>query len=285
MRGDPALANEEARKSKSRVRILYLLCALLALHPVFIWMARRAVDGSDEPWGLFALCGAIVVVTRSARQEELVENPNFWSFPSVLLLYIVSLWWFSPLPRALIAMTALALLCMSLFQRNRFNLGLVVLFWLSLPLMASLQFYGGYPLRVLVAELAGHLLRLSGEPVTRVGVHLQQGGHVVSVDAACSGLKMLWSGGVATALLVSWFSLPPLRALAALTSAAAILIVANVFRAAALFQWEVRHEQWMHLPLAHLVHSAIGLVLFAFAVMGIHQSTRFFQGARTCSNA
>ena len=267
------------------MRLLYLLSALLALHPVFIWMARRAVDGSDEPWGLVALGGAIVVVTRSAPPTMVAEKPHLWPFLSVLSLYVASLWWFSPLPRALIAMSALALLCMSLFQGNRFNLGLLVLLWLSLPLMASLQFYGGYPLRILVAELASHLLRLSGEPVSSVGVHLQQGTEVVSVDAACSGLKMLWSGGVAAALLVSWFSLPPLRAFAALASAALILVVANVFRAAALFQWEVRHEQWMHLPLAHLVHSAIGLVLFTLAVLGIHQSTRFFQGVRTCSNA
>lgn len=267
------------------MRLSVLLVALLALHPVFAWIARRAVDGSDEPWGLLALCGTLIIVTRSALREPRQAEPRLWATSLVFALYTVSLWWFSPLPRAILAMSALSLLSMSLFQESRFNLGLLVLFWLSLPLMASLQFYGGYPLRLLVAELACHLLRLSGEPVTRIGVNLQHGADLVSVDAACSGLKMLWTGGVATAFLVGWFALPPLRALAALTSASVILILANVFRATALFQWEVRHEQWAHLPFADAVHPAIGLVLFAVALMSIHQTTQFFQRTRSCWNA
>ena len=45
-----------------------------------------------------------------------------------------------------------------------FHAGLFGLFYLSLPTIATLQFFGGYPLRVVVAELTAPILRMQALP-------------------------------------------------------------------------------------------------------------------------
>ncbi|WP_034923523.1 archaeosortase/exosortase family protein, partial [Candidatus Accumulibacter vicinus] len=58
----------------------------------------------------------------------------------------------------------------------------------------SLQFYGGYPLRVLAGSLAVALLQLNGLAVERAGAVLLWDGRQIAIDAPCSGLRMLWAG-------------------------------------------------------------------------------------------
>ena len=73
---------------------------------------------------------------------------------------------------------------------------------LSLPVVASLQFYAGYPMRLAAAEGAVRLLELGGIVVARNGVSIEVGGMAIAVDPACSGIRMLWhalAGDVAAA--------------------------------------------------------------------------------------
>ena len=69
-------------------------------------------------------------------------------------------------------------------------LGLAVL---ALPLIASLQFYAGYPLRVVTAEASRWLLS-PWFAVLREGSSLNVNGLLVIVDAPCSGVQMAWAG-------------------------------------------------------------------------------------------
>jgi exosortase/archaeosortase family protein len=69
-------------------------------------------------------------------------------------------------------------------------LGLSVL---SLPLLASLQFYAGFPLRVVTAEASRWLLSIA-HTVERTGSSLVVNGQLIIVDAPCSGVQMAWLG-------------------------------------------------------------------------------------------
>lgn len=268
--------SQQAVVLSSKARFGLLMATLLALHPVFIWMARRAVDGSDEPWGFVALVGAVAVVVR--RREKPGYRVSLWAPMLALMAYATSLWCFTPLPRALLAVTALSLLTSRLYLRRSLDLGLLSLMWLSLPWMASLQFYLGYPLRVLVAELSTGLLRMGGYPITVEGVALAVGDQLVIVDAPCSGVKMLWAGGLVVSLLVAWFRLGVWRSLAAFATTAALLIVANVLRASALF--------YVELGLVELPsdgHTWVGLVVFLSAALGIASTVRWLERVKPCA--
>ncbi len=63
---------------------------------------------------------------------------------------------------------------------------------LALPLLASLQFYAGYPLRVLTAELSAWAAAGRGLAAERSGAAMVVNGHLVIVDAPCSGVQMAW---------------------------------------------------------------------------------------------
>src|SRR5690606_31711754 len=99
-----------------------------------------------------------------------------------------------PLVRAGLAALALGLA----LSRWRFGVwlhpGVTGLLLLSLPVVPTLQFYLGYPMRWLVAALASAMLRLAGYAVRPEGACLDWAGKLVALDAPCSGVRMLWAG-------------------------------------------------------------------------------------------
>ncbi len=134
--------------------------------------------------------------------------------------------------------------------------GIVCLLVLALPWTASLDFFLGYPLRLLTSVNAEMLLGFAGMDVTRAGVQLLHEGRVVGVDAACSGLNMLWSTGLLTALLAAVFSLG-WRSLIPLGMAALVLALAgNSLRATILFFPEAGLVK-----MPHLLHPGIGIAI------------------------
>ena len=111
-----------------------------------------------------------------------------------------------------------------------------------------------------VAALAtAHLLRMQGVPAIADGAAIAWAGQQMSVDAPCSGLKMLWTALVLAAV-VSCQSRWGWRATAA-TSALAVTIslAANVWRACALFFVET------HPAAPEWLHHGVGLVCFGAA--------------------
>src|SRR5262249_56914005 len=73
-----------------------------------------------------------------------------------------------------------------------------VAFWglvaLALPVLPSLQFTLGYPMRVVSATLSVGLLQAHGLMVARQGTFLVWRGELIQFDAPCSGVNMLWAG-------------------------------------------------------------------------------------------
>jgi exosortase/archaeosortase family protein len=270
-----------------------LALQLVSLWPVVKWSVRRSFDGSDEPLGILALLSVLVVFAmrlagnpsrarRASCRDDLEAKATAPVLhgagtlgPMLSVAYAVGLL-FLPLPVAsLIGLCAFALTSSRLIYGTTLNVGLLGLLWLSVPLLCSFDFYLGYPLRWLTTELSVAMLRLSGNDVTRRGVSLLLAGREVSVDPACAGLRMLWMTAYFVCLLGC---MRPLRFLSMLSFAGlalVLLVVANAWRAAALFYVEsglIRVPSWGH--------EAVGaVVLLSLLVVLAGWFGRFHRGA------
>ncbi len=240
-----------------------LLGMALATWPVWQWYALRSLDGSDEPWGLLALATLIVLVLRNGF--SLPEDARRFIGPTILLaLYGLTFQSLSPLPRALIAAGAFGALC---FRRQTAvaHVGLLVL---SLPIIASVQFYLGYPLRVLAAEASVAALRVLDFAVTREGSLLHWRGETIMVDAPCGGVRMLWVGFYLAASLAVWGRLNNHRALLLFAMTLVLVVGANVVRATALFFKEsgiVALPDWTHAGFGAFMFGCAALLILRLA--------------------
>jgi exosortase/archaeosortase family protein len=239
---------------------------LAALHaacfwPVWHWYGQRLNDGSDEPWGLVALLAA-TLATWPRNGMRLDARDPLLGFATVLTLLYAALAPFAPpLLRAVVAMGALAASVVSVTgSRDRLPAiaGLLVL---SVPVIASLQFYAGYPLRVVTAIGATELLNLFGLDIARVGTSMSAGGRTVLVDAPCSGVRMLWTGALLCCVLaalrpsIGWRSL-----FVGLLAVLPVVLLVNTVRAALLFLLESRPA-----PAPSGLHALVGIATFVLA--------------------
>ena len=173
---------------------LWLALLIAALLPTWCWMGRRVLDGSDEPLGVLAL--ATLLGLAWTCRGALRAAPRLRWFAAALTGAVLGTATQGGLPPLLCALFGLlasgaALLA---FLPSRIACAPVLgLSLLSLPLLASLQFYAGYPLRVVTAEASRWLL-MPGFAVERAGASLQVDGRLVIVDAPCSGVQMVWLG-------------------------------------------------------------------------------------------
>jgi exosortase/archaeosortase family protein len=235
----------------------------VALWPHWLYMARRTVDGSDEPWGVLALATVLVVLARD-RADLAVPTRSALVASGLLAVLAAAAGLVLPnLAAAALAMLALALFLVHALPRRPAT-PLVALLLLALPVIASLQFYLGFPLRVFAAHAAALLLALAGLDVHAAGASIVHAGAPILVDAPCAGIGMLWVGSY-TAALLSWVARAN-GARTALNAAVAALLVlaANVARNVALFfpaAGLVRWPEWSH--------EAIGLAALALAVAPI----------------
>lgn len=272
---------------------LVVAAQLVAFWPVWRWYVARVSDG--ETWGLLALaCAAYFLWRGRADSDKLgpdkINSDKISSdkinsdaaaskddpgargskvgpdargrgllFPALLVVaYAVSYPLLPPLARASVAVTALGCTASWLRFGRPFHPGTLGLLYLSLPLIPSLQFYGGYPLRSFVAAAVAPLVRLGGYAVVREGTCLNWAGRLIWVDAPCSGVRMLWAGLFVACVLACLYELRALETLQALVAAAAVIVSGNVLRAAALFYVEagvVAAPPW--------AHDYVGLVSFA----------------------
>ncbi len=240
-------------------RAAALVAVLAAGWPVLLWYATRLGDGSDEPHGLVALAAALLFAKRSAWREPLTTRRRAVLAGMVLTGAALQLG-APPLVRALWFAATLGVVA----PPRGYGLAWGSLLALSLPWVATLQFYLGYPMRVLTAWLCGPLLALGGLTVRASGTTLAWAGERVVIDTPCSGLRMLWAGLVFSAVLACHHRLDTRAALRLFRIAAALVFVANVLRAAAVFCLETR--LWPNPPWAH---EGAGLALFAAAGFGM----------------
>ena len=236
---------------------------LLAFWEVWRWYVSRAFYSWEQPWGLLAFVAAMIFLF--ASRKPLPREQRSLLLPALLIvLYIATYFVFPPLARAIIAFTALAVTASSLRFGKLFHPGLFGLFYLSLPALPTLQFFGGYPLRVVVTELTAPILRIGGFAVVTEGTCLNFAGQLIWIDAPCSGIKMLWVGMFLTFVLLCLYELPVLKSMLLGVLAFIVIICANVFRAVALFYLEAGV-----LIMPSWGHEYAGVVAFVLEAAGI----------------
>ena len=243
--------------------LLVLGLQVIAFWDVWRWYVSRAVYSWDQPWGVLALIAAIVFLIASRKPWP--QNGRSLLLPTLLVIFYAATYFpFGPLARATVAFTALAVTTSSLRFGKSFHPGLFGLFYLSLPTLPTLQFFGGYPLRVVVAELTAPILRLSGFAVVSEGTCLNWAGKLISIDAPCSGIKMLWVGLFLTFVVLCLYELPLRKTLLLLPLVGVVIMAANVFRAVALFYLEAGV-----LSMPSWGHEYAGVIAFVLEAAGI----------------
>lgn len=247
------------------------MCA--AIWPAWLWFASGSADSSNDCTGLLAAATAVAIAWRAAPRPA-VAHPLVLPGALLAAYAAASAAGMSNGACAALAAAALAALASAYRLGRRLDFPLLGLCLLSLPLAASLQFYFGYPLRVLAGNLSAAMLRANGIAVVRDGAMLAWDGQLVSIDAPCSGIKMLWAGLFLACALAASARLPAPRAAAGMLLAAVIVVAANAVRAAALFYSEVgliSAPPW--------THAGVGVFCFVAAALGIAVGVQALKGA------
>lgn len=224
----------------------------IAWLPVIVWYVRRLDDGSDEPLGLLALALALALSWRDRRSLAGGVAARV-AGALVLTASVTATGLLPPLPRAALAIAGTGLW----FGLHR-KPALIGLFLLSLPVVASLQFYIGYPLRLAAAEGAVRILELAGIVVARDGVNIELGGARIGVDPACAGILMLWHALLAAMALAAIHRVSWGTTLAGGLLAILLTVPANALRAA----WLTLEESG-RLAATGIGHGNAGLLCFA----------------------
>jgi exosortase/archaeosortase family protein len=239
-----------------------LVCA--ALWPTWQWMAQRMLDGSDDPLGLLALAAMGLLLWRERGRLRASPRLVLLALSLVLATGVTAL--HSQVPALLAAVFALlsvALCLMAFLPRHVAGLPVAGLAVLSLPLLASLQFYAGYPLRVVTAEASSWLLGWWFE-VQRSGTALSVNGKLVIVDAPCSGVQMVWFGYFTACAVVLYQRFSNRTLLLRLPAVSVLVLLGNVLRNTALVASEAAGQR-----VNSLAHELLGLVMLGAVCGGI----------------
>jgi exosortase/archaeosortase family protein len=234
-----------------------------ALWPQWAWYWKRLTDGSDDPLGIIALLALVIMVTRLARQLR-SEPAMGWLFvagalsmASALALQV------TPLLGALIGVLSLAAGLAAWLPAGTARVPYAGMLILSLPLISSLQFYAGYPLRVVTAQLSCWVLSSVGFVAERSGSSILVSGQLVIVDAPCSGIQMAWMAYFAAFAAAAVRAIPDRVLLRRLPLVGLLVLAGNILRNTVL----VAREASGTAP-SELTHEAVGLVALA-AVCGL----------------
>ena len=261
-----SIKNPSPPKSGSKEFVIFaLLLQITAFWSVWRWLFARISTSSEEVWGIFPLLGVIFFSYLGDEKKSTDLKPATYLLATgFLFLFVIGFDAFPPLVRGVLAVFSVTFFLSAWRFGKTFHLGVFILFLLGLPLMASLNFVLGFPLRVMVGEAVEFLLQMQGLEVFREGVCLHFGKKLIWIDAPCSGIKMLWFGTFLASAATLFFRLDNLRTLVALGFSFVLIFVGNVFRASALFYTEaeiIKVSGWFH--------EAVGVLAFAVTAFAI----------------
>jgi exosortase/archaeosortase family protein len=243
----------------------WLALQTLALWPHGLWMARRVQDGSDEPLGLAALALLTMLLTAQAHTLRIAPHTGWLAASAALTVAAnAALLAVPPLACALLGAFALAAALMAWLPAGGPRAPLAGLVVLALPLISSLQYYGGYPLRVLTAQLSAWLLQLAGIAAERAGTSMLVRGQLVIVDAPCSGVQMVWMAYFCACAVAALTALRDGEFLKRLPAIGALVLAGNVLRNTVLVALESRPQ-----GLDASLHQGIGLAALAIVCAAV----------------
>jgi exosortase/archaeosortase family protein len=251
--------------------LAWLGLQVAALWPHGHWMAQRLTDGSDDPLGLAALAVLALAVWRGAPQWLAAPRPGWLAAAAGLTAAAtVGLWWLPPLACALLGALALAAAVAAWLPPGAARAPLAGLALLALPWIASLQYYAGFPLRVLTAQLSTWALRAAGLAAERSGASMSVNGQLVLVDAPCSGVQMAWMAYFCACAVAALLATRDGSFLRRLPLVGLLVLGGNVLRNTVLVALEARPA-----GLDETLHTGIGLAVLALvcgAVIALMQA-------------
>jgi exosortase/archaeosortase family protein len=252
------------------MRIIESICLVGAFWPVWLWYVSRTQDASDEPWGLIALATAafflyldraeIAPPAQASNGRRLVGLLAIGIYTAIFpiapnlvlsLVAIIALWYVSPARASATSRAGIA--------------GLLVI---SLPLIPSLNFYGGYPMRLVTAAGAKFMLSCLGMVVSQQGTMLTVQDKMVAIDAPCSGISMVWAASYVSLLMATFLKLNGKKTLLLAGVAIPVVIAGNIIRAEALVLYDTVAAAQSAIARAlpePVIHLWVGLVIFALS--------------------
>jgi exosortase/archaeosortase family protein len=225
--------------------VLIVAATFVATWDGWRWYAGRVWATPEEALSLGLTVGFLAFVGMAQRSQAGTGREMPLALLAAVLFAYAALRMASPpiFPAALAVSVTLFSLYVAFFKQRP-----PAAFWglvaLSLPVLPSLQFTLGYPLRIVSAALTVGLLQLQGLAIERQGTFLVWRGEMVQFDAPCSGVNMLWAGLLLTLMGGVFMRLGAIRLLAAITASVVLTIAANVLRAASLFYVETGLLAW-----------------------------------------
>jgi exosortase/archaeosortase family protein len=240
----------------------WLAIHALALWPHGLWAARRVADGSDDPLGIAAL--AVLLLWLWHARESLRATPRLaWlgAAGALTVAATAALFAAPPLAAALLAVLAISAHVIAWLPDRAPRAALTGLALLALPLIASLQFYAGYPLRVFTAQFSAWLLQALGIAAERSGAAMTVNQQLVIVDAPCSGVQMAWLAYFAACSVALFTQRGDGALLRRLPLVGIAVLSANVLRNTMLVALEARPD-----GLAPWAHETIGIVWMVVVV-------------------
>ncbi len=238
---------------------LALAACVAAAWPTWRWFALRLGDGGDEPLGAVPLAIAVVAAWRAGGSAPAA----MWGRAGGILLAVAAALAATGAPPLAVAAPSVAGLLAAArgLLGWRIGPGVAALALLALPVVASLQFWAGGPLRQVAAWLAAGALAAGGLPVSVSGVVLAVDGLPVVVDGPCSGVRLLWTACVAMAACAAWLQWGWRRTAGAIALAVVAAVLANAWRSASLALAAAGL-----LPESPWLHTATGLCALAVAL-------------------
>ena len=255
--------------------------AWLALHATALWThwrwaAARVADGSDDPLGLAALAVLVWAVARLAPQLRGTPRPGWLALALALsAAATASVFVAPPLAGALLAVLALVAGLQSFMPAGQATLPLMGLAVLALPVVSSLQFYAGHPLRLLTAQLSTWGLQAIGMDAVRNGTAMLVQGKLVIVDAPCSGVQMVWVAYFCACAVAAFGHIGDRRFVRQLPWIGLIVLAGNVLRNSVLVVLEARTA-----GVSEAVHQGVGLAVLALVCAAVVTLMRGGRDAR-----
>jgi MYXO-CTERM domain-containing protein len=249
----------------------WLALHALALWPHGVYLAERAFDGSDDPLGLLALVAVAALVLWQRQRLRLTPHLG-WLLASMGLAVVANGAWWAGAPALLASLLAAASLAGALlawWPAERAKLPLAGLVVLALPWIASLQFYLGWPLRVLTAQLSAWVLQGSGLDAARSGASMLVNGQLVIVDAPCSGVQMAWFAYFCACAAAATTGLTDKTFVRRAPLVGALVLLGNVLRNSVLVALESRPS-----GLGTAWHEGIGLAVLALVCASVWALTQ-----------
>ena len=240
----------------NRFLACFAVAIVAAFWPVWRWYGLRMTDGSDEPMGLFAL---VVGIGFLWYHRKLIK-PTKVSVSIGIVFLLGYIFVFHELPRmisAILMLGALAGLSGTIFRLP----AVWAILCLSLPVLASFQFYLGYPMRMIAAVFTEYGLRLLQFDIQRTGTDLIYQNEVVGVDPPCSGIEMLWVGIFIMLLPAAFYRWSFGKTLLNIVIGVVGVIFANSLRVTLLF---FKESGLVDLPA--WTHEGIGIAIFVLLI-------------------